>query len=80
MHRVESATSNVAKDTEARIRAEYERILAIQDKNERDSALLHLEIVENILVLKCPRCKIAFTDFDNCCAITCECKAGFCAW
>ena len=32
--------------------------------------------------LKCPRCKMSFTDYDGCNALTCgngSCKAGFCA-
>lgn len=34
----------------------------------------------NDLVLKCPKCAVAFIDFDGCLALTCEnCKAGFCA-
>jgi hypothetical protein len=40
-------------------------------------------VVENILTLKCPRCKSAFHDFDGCCALTCanySCRCGFCAW
>lgn len=80
MHRIETATRSVATDTEERVRAEYERILAIKNKIEQDSEILKIEIIEKILVLKCPRCRLAFQDFLNCCAITCRCGAGFCAW
>jgi len=39
------------------------------------------EIVENILTLKCPRCKTAFVDFDGCFALSCsQCGCGFCAY
>ena len=38
-------------------------------------------IIDNILTLHCPRCKIAFLDFDGCPAVTCrmsECACDFC--
>jgi hypothetical protein len=44
---------------------------------------LRKKIVDEILTLRCPRCKIAFVDFVNCFALTCSnknCNAGFCAW
>lgn len=40
-----------------------------------------LKIIDDIFALKCPRCKMAFLDYDNCSAITCgACKCGFCSY
>eukprot|EP00928_Gymnodinium_smaydae_P051821 TRINITY_DN3544_c0_g4_i1.p1 TRINITY_DN3544_c0_g4~~TRINITY_DN3544_c0_g4_i1.p1 ORF type:complete len:629 (-),score=181.66 TRINITY_DN3544_c0_g4_i1:73-1926(-) len=46
---------------------------------ELDKHRLH--IIDDIFTLKCPRCKMAFLDYDNCSAITCSaCKCGFCSY
>eukprot|EP00808_Paulinella_micropora_P006437 g20579.t1 len=66
-----------------KMRAEFERIQAICDQDEREAARMRLDIIENVLVLKCPRCSAAFLDFSGCFALTCSranCQAGFCAW
>ena len=45
--------------------------------------MLRMDIVENTLNLRCPRCKKVFVDFDGCFALTCSqnaCRAGICAW
>lgn len=40
-----------------------------------------LKVIDDIFTLKCPRCKMAFLDYDNCSAITCgACKCGFCSY
>ena len=68
------------KEQEIRLNREFERILAIKDEEERTAERLRLEIIENILTLKCPRCKVAFLDYSGCAALTCStCQAGFCA-
>ena len=39
-------------------------------------------IVNDIMCLKCPQCKMVFFDFNGCCALTCaneSCNANFCA-
>uniref|UniRef100_A0A0G4FLM6 RING-type domain-containing protein n=1 Tax=Chromera velia CCMP2878 TaxID=1169474 RepID=A0A0G4FLM6_9ALVE len=39
------------------------------------------EITEDILTLKCPRCRAAFADFDGCAALTCgSCNCAFCGY
>uniref|UniRef100_A0A0G4GW86 non-specific serine/threonine protein kinase n=1 Tax=Chromera velia CCMP2878 TaxID=1169474 RepID=A0A0G4GW86_9ALVE len=39
------------------------------------------EIAEEILTLKCPRCRAAFVDFDGCASLTCNrCYAAFCGY
>jgi hypothetical protein len=41
------------------------------------------DIIDNILTLRCPRCRYAFDDFVGCFALTCgitTCRAAFCAW
>jgi len=40
-------------------------------------------IVEDIVNLRCPACRLVFADFDGCLALTCAsavCRAHFCAW
>lgn len=40
-------------------------------------------IIEEILTLKCPKCKQAFVDFSGCMALTCSaagCNCNFCGW
>jgi len=40
-----------------------------------------LKIIDDIFTLKCPRCNLAFLDYDNCSAISCAgCKCGFCSY
>ncbi|CAE8652300.1 unnamed protein product [Polarella glacialis] len=39
------------------------------------------KVEEELLVLRCPRCRHAFIDFNGCWALTCShCSAGFCGW
>jgi hypothetical protein len=65
---------------EKRIREEYERIQRIKDVDEREATKVRLDIIDQILTLHCPRCKAAFTDFSGCFALSCRCRAAFCAW
>lgn len=68
------------KEQETRMIKEQERLVAIIDKEERDAELMRLDVIENILTLRCPRCKTAFIDFAGCAALTCStCPCGFCA-
>jgi hypothetical protein len=67
----------------ARLTAEFQRIQSIADLDERASEVLRLEVVENILNLKCPgpTCGAVVYDFDGCFAVKCaKCDADFCAW
>lgn len=42
---------------------------------------IRMKIIEEILTLRCPRCKQAFLDFDGCFALTCgTCGCAFCGW
>lgn len=42
---------------------------------------LRHKIIDEILTLRCPRCKQAFLDFDGCFALTCgSCPCRFCGW
>lgn len=61
--------------------AELARIQQILDVDERKAAMVRIEVIDKILTLHCPRCTIAFADFDGCFALTCHhCHCGFCAW
>ena len=51
--------------------------------DEQTAEVVYQDITENILNLRCPRCKHVFVDFDGCFALTCVyqgCGASFCAW
>jgi hypothetical protein len=70
------------KQQEERLRKEYEALMNIKDEEEREAARMRLDIVNEVLTLRCPRCKLAFLDYEGCAALTCAastCKAGFCA-
>jgi hypothetical protein len=52
---------------------------------KEQQAMLHptiqqyVRFIQNeLLISSCPRCKRAFLDFTGCCAVTCQCGAGFC--
>jgi hypothetical protein len=65
------------------LEAEFRRIQAIQDREERDIELLKYEIINEILNLQCPKCKMVFVDYTGCNALSCgnrNCNASFCAW
>ena len=68
------------KDQEDRLKKEYTYLISIEDNDEREAARLKLEVVENVLTLRCPRCKNAFIDYTDCIALECSnCNAAFCA-
>jgi Zinc finger C-x8-C-x5-C-x3-H type (and similar)/Zinc finger, C3HC4 type (RING finger) len=40
-----------------------------------------MQVIDEILTLRCPRCRAAFIDFDGCFALKCSmCPCGFCGW
>lgn len=74
------AVDKALKEQEARLKREHDRLMAIADEEERNAARIRLDIVENVLTLRCPRCKVAFLDYEGCAALTCSnCRAGFCS-
>lgn len=78
--KIRKAVDEALKEQENRLKKEFERIQAIQDKEEQMAERLRLQIIEDIMTLRCPRCKCAFLDYEGCAALTCNhCKAGFCA-
>ena len=65
------------------LQSKYEALLSIKNEDDRTAAKLRLDIIDDILTLKCPRCKIAFCEYDGCAALTCgsnTCRCGFCAY
>mmetsp|Transcript_24672 Transcript_24672/g.61913 ORF Transcript_24672/g.61913 Transcript_24672/m.61913 type:complete len:126 (-) Transcript_24672:136-513(-) len=47
----------------------------------RSLQFAHLQIVDEILTMRCPRCSQAFVDFSDCAALTCSrCHAAICAF
>ena len=74
------AVHQALKEQEDRLNKEFNSLLSIQDNDEREAVRLRLEVVENILTLRCPRCKNAFIDYADCAALECSnCNAAFCA-
>lgn len=42
---------------------------------------LRMKVVDDILTLRCPRCRQAFLDFDGCFSLRCSvCPCSFCGW
>ena len=60
---------------------EEQKQLALMSEFQRKVYDVRRHIVEELLTLKCPRCRQAFVDFTGCYALTCgQCNCGFCAW
>lgn len=61
--------------------AEELRRLAGLDECARKVLVARKHVEEEILQMKCPRCKKAFFDFEGCFAISCSsCPCKFCGW
>lgn len=75
---------SVALETQKmKLKAEFQRLQQIQDIDQRQAEIIRLEIVDDILTLRCPKqdCRMAFVDFTGCFALTCSnCRTQFCAW
>jgi hypothetical protein len=72
----------IQKEEKEIMKKELEKIVKM-DAFEREVEMLRTQIIDNILTLRCPRCFVAFVDFDGCFALTCGkhgCGCGFCAW
>ena len=53
------------------------------DEQQRQVHDARQHITDELLTLRCPRCRRAFLDFEGCFALTCshcQPKCGFCAW
>jgi len=67
-------------EMQVRLGAELRRLQALDERQRRVREVRNY-IVEEILTLKCPRCRQAFLDFVGCFALQCSrCPCGFCAW
>ena len=80
--KTKQAVEKEPKEQGARLRKEHDDLMKIKDEDEREAARMRLEIVNEVLTLSCPRCKMAFLDYTGCAALTCangNCKASFCA-
>ena len=67
-------------ELDAEYDAKLKRELAEAERG-KDIAAHRRHIVENLLVLRCPRCAQAFVDFQGCFALRCNrCNAAFCGW
>lgn len=78
---VASALREKEEEYEVRLKA-LEEENALMQNNMKTAVLRHRKsIVEEILELRCPRCKRVFYDFVDCFALTCNgCRCGFCAY
>ncbi|CAE8651924.1 unnamed protein product, partial [Polarella glacialis] len=70
------------KENAAKIEELKEKLAKATGGSEQMELDKHrLFIMDDIFTLKCPRCKLAFLDYDACSAITCAgCKCGFCSY
>ena len=70
------------KNTRKKMDDELERIRQMDELN-REVLLSRKHIEEEILTIRCPRCKQAFVDFTGCFALKCSrnnCACAFCAY
>jgi serine/threonine protein kinase len=52
----------------------------LQKSQEALEVLAKRRHIENeIMALRCPKCKLVFSDYSGCAALTCRCKCAFCA-
>jgi hypothetical protein len=73
-------SSKLEKEKQEAIESEMKR-LAEMDETARAVERAFRHITQQLLTLRCPRCHLAFIDFNGCCALTCHgCKCGFCAY
>ncbi|CAE8640238.1 unnamed protein product [Polarella glacialis] len=77
---VESRLAREAElEMQSQLKAEVARLRAMDERQRRVHLAVHQ--LEDLLVLKCPRCSAAFADFEGCCALHCSrCPCKFCAW
>ena len=69
----------IRKEERQRLEEEDAREAALTEE-QRCLEKARKNIVDDILNLKCPRCKAAFIDFEGCFALKCDsCPCGFCA-
>ena len=82
--RIKIAKDNMKAELEEHhkelLRIELERLSAM-DERKRKVLIARKHIEEEILQMKCPRCRQAFYDFEGCFAISCSaCPCKFCGW
>merc|ERR1712039_226055 len=67
------------RDKIEKLKEELAKATGTAEQTEIDKH--RLKIIDDIFTLKCPRCNLAFLDYDNCSAITCAgCSCGFCSY
>ena len=78
--RLELAKMEGREDEKINAEKEKRRLAQLSEEDKR--FLCYRKVVtEDILTLKCPRCKFAFFDFDGCYALSCtSCDCSFCAY
>ncbi|CAE7197400.1 unnamed protein product [Symbiodinium natans] len=78
----QSIQEHFEKENTAKIEELKDKLAKATGSSEQLELDKHrLKIIDDIFTLKCPRCKMAFLDYDNCSAITCAaCKCGFCSY
>lgn len=66
--------------TSQELQADFQKRITMIE-NETVTGMHARKIQEDILNLKCPRCKAVFTSFEGCFALKCHlCNCAFCAW
>mmetsp|Transcript_34572 Transcript_34572/g.76251 ORF Transcript_34572/g.76251 Transcript_34572/m.76251 type:complete len:678 (-) Transcript_34572:103-2136(-) len=85
--RVQGVQAATEREVVGRFEAEARRREALSEADRRAEDV-RKHIIEEILTLKCPRCSLAFLDFDACFALSCAsdkdpsygCKSHYCAF
>jgi len=84
--RIKVVEKGIQEEFEKEHNAKIDELKEKLAKASGDSEQLELDkhrlrIMDDIFTLKCPRCKLAFLDYDGCSAVTCGgCKCGFCSF
>ena len=79
--REEAAASKARGEEKVRFEQEKKREEA-KNQLERETGRHRKHIEEQIMTLRCPRCRQAFESYNGCAALTCsnaQCGCGFCA-
>ena len=75
-------SSRLERENETRMKDEIERLANLSEAQRLLERHRH-KVIDDVLTLRCPRCKNAFLDFDGCAALSCAtpaCGCGFCAF
>ena len=69
----------ISREADARVKLEMQNYLR-KSALEKEVHAIRIHIEEEILTIRCPKCRQPFVDYRGCAALTCgTCQAKFCA-